>query len=1172
MDASQQPDTLAPVRAEAASGDSGGDTVARAIRDSGLFDAAWYAARHPDAADDPVAHFAAHQNTAEVDPNPLFDTEWYLRRTPEAAAPGESAFLHYLAHGVRPGVDPGPLFDSAWYAARHPEVVNEGETLLRHFLRAGARQGYDPNRLFDTAWYRAQAPEAGENAILHYIARGAVRELDPHPAFDTSWYFVCNDDVAQGGKNPLHHFLRDGGYEGRKAHPLFDTDWYHRQRPDVTEARLNPLLHFLADGGREGVDPHPFFDSAWYLARHPEVAATGENPLVHFIRLGARLGYDPHPLFDTAWYRERFPDAGENALLDYLGREPEDGAEPHPLFDSPWYLEQVPDVAESGMNPALHYLTDGARAGLSPHPMFDPTHYLRQVPDAPDARVDPLRHYLKDRGTADPHPLFDAAFYLSRNPGARGMNPLLHYRTKGAALDPHPLFDAAFYLSRNPDLVETGRSPLAHFIEGGAAEGRDPCRLFDTSWYLERNPDVAGSGQNPLVHFLGDGGREGRNPHPLFDIGWYRSRVPGLGDTNPLVHYLAHGVRAAADPNPLFDAAWYRARHPELGPDEDPLVDYIERGVHIGSEPHPLFDGGWYLRTYPELIDAFETPLHHYLRFGVAEGRDPGPDFSTRWYLERHPDVARAGLNPLAHFAVAGRAEGRAPLPLETLHARRVAAERIALASEVQDIHRHIGLMVIRPLFVVLVSGADAEAASRTRLSLERQIYADAVVHGTAAAAAEALRGREDAYLLWLAAGDELPPRALYDLACDINRAPDAALIYGDEEVQGPHGILPFHKPAWSPDYLECFDYVGRAACYRGTAVVDWLAEAASPFELTLRLGEAGVRIRHLRRILLRCADRRTGQDETELAVIGAHLARTGRPEARVEAAPGARRYAVNPGPRGETVSVVALLSLGPVGEEARSVAAFLERIAAIRAGSSHAALEIVPVLDRDAAPGDLDRLRAAGCRPVIAADGAGSVPGRLNDGARAATGAVLLFLDPALEPVERPWIERMLAQFDKPAVGVVGARLVGADGQFRHAGIVAGAGVPEPVREGNGGPDGYFFSAAAARDVLAVSGACLMTRAADFRAAGGFDAELGAALWDADYSLGRRAAGQRAVYEPGAILADTGPWQPPRARSGESARFTRRWGAQIAHDPYYNEAVLRVGPANYDGRPVPRG
>ncbi|MGH1573386.1 glycosyltransferase family 2 protein [Methylobacterium sp. P31] len=96
------------------------------------------------------------------------------------------------------------------------------------------------------------------------------------------------------------------------------------------------------------------------------------------------------------------------------------------------------------------------------------------------------------------------------------------------------------------------------------------------------------------------------------------------------------------------------------------------------------------------------------------------------------------------------------------------------------------------------------------------------------------------------------------------------------------------------------------------------------------------------------------------------------------------------------------------------------------------------------------------------------------------------------------------------------------------------------------------------------------MTRAATFRDAGGFDEELGGALWDVDYCLGRRAAGLRIVYEPGAILADTGPRQAPRPRAGETEHFLRRWGARVAHDPYYNEAVLKLGPPNYDGRPLP--
>ena len=909
------------------------------------------------------------------------------------------------------------LFDTEWYVARHPDAA---EDPVAHYLARG-RRGSDPNPLFDTSWYCGQGPEvveAGLDPLYHYAEHGVAEDRDPHPLFDTSWYLACNADVAGAGANPLQHYLGGGGREGRNVHPLFDTGWYLRQRPDVAEAGLNPLLHYLADGAREGVDPHPLFDGAWYLARHPEVAATGENPLVHYLRAGARLGYDPHPLFDTIWYRKKFPEAEENALLDYLGRDPKDGAEPHPLFDSPWYLAQAPDVAEAGANPAIHYLTEGARAGLNPHPLFDVVWYLGQIPDTPDARANPLLHYLlRDRGGHDPHPLFDASWYLERNPQAAGKNPLLHYVRSGGDSDPHPLFDTVFYRARNDDLVETDRNPLAHFLEGGAAEGRDPHPLFDTSWYLERNADVAGAGHNALVHFLEAGGLEGRDPHPLFDVGWYCARNPDAARVNPLMHYLAHGIRACADPNQLFAAGWYRARHPELGPEDDPLVDYIERGVHIGSEPHPLFDGGWYLRTYPDLTDAHETPLHHYLHFGVREGRDPSPDFSTTWYLHRHPDVAEAGLNPLAHYAVAGRNEGRAPLPLEALYARRVRVERETLAREIQDIHRHIGLMVVRPVFVVLIGPGEVDAVSTTRRSLEGQIYADILVL-EAAEAVSTLRERTDAYLLRLEPGDTLPVRALYDLACEINRDPGTDLIYGNEEIVTADGtIMPFFKPAWSPEYLESFDFVGRAACFRGAAVADWAADAPSAFPLTLRLAEGNARIRHLRRFLLRTPDRRYGLDERERDLIVGHRERTGR-STRVEAPEGVRCYAITPGPRAETVTIVTRWSLGTAGEEASAVEALATRLAAIRAGSSHQNLDIVVVTDRDPGEaGEAAALRAVGCRLVPSPEGSTRAARPLNAGARIASGSILLFLD-AAHGAPRPALDRTDARPFRQASG----------------------------------------------------------------------------------------------------------------------------------------------------------
>jgi hypothetical protein len=76
------------------------------------------------------------------------------------------------------------------------------------------------------------------------------------------------------------------------------------------------------------------------------------------------------------------------------------------------------------------------------------------------------------------------------------------------------LFDTVWYLSRYPDVAASGVDPVRHYLEIGAAEGRDPSAAFDTDWYLERNPDVVQAGMNPLVHYLRHGQAEWRLPRP----------------------------------------------------------------------------------------------------------------------------------------------------------------------------------------------------------------------------------------------------------------------------------------------------------------------------------------------------------------------------------------------------------------------------------------------------------------------------------------------------------------------------------------------------------------------------------------------------------------------------------------------------------------------------------
>ncbi|EKO3663930.1 hypothetical protein M3929_003258 [Vibrio metschnikovii] len=71
------------------------------------------------------------------------------------------------------------------------------------------------------------------------------------------------------------------------------------------------------------------FDKEWYLKQNPDVAAQADlDPITHYLRFGAAEGRNPSPEFNTEWY-----------------------------------LKNYPDVAESGMNPLIHFIQNGQLEG-----------------------------------------------------------------------------------------------------------------------------------------------------------------------------------------------------------------------------------------------------------------------------------------------------------------------------------------------------------------------------------------------------------------------------------------------------------------------------------------------------------------------------------------------------------------------------------------------------------------------------------------------------------------------------------------------------------------------------------------------------------------------------------------------------------------------------------------
>jgi FMN phosphatase YigB (HAD superfamily) len=68
-------------------------------------------------------------------------------------------------------------------------------------------------------------------------------------------------------------------------------------------------------------------------------------------------------------------------------------------FDRDWYVAQNPEVAQQGLDPLQHYLTQGWRERRSPHPLFDVDWYLEQHPELLEQDIEPLGHFHASMGS-----------------------------------------------------------------------------------------------------------------------------------------------------------------------------------------------------------------------------------------------------------------------------------------------------------------------------------------------------------------------------------------------------------------------------------------------------------------------------------------------------------------------------------------------------------------------------------------------------------------------------------------------------------------------------------------------------------------------------------------------------------------------------------------------------
>ena len=197
----------------------------------------------------------------------------------------------------------------------------------------------------------------------------------------------------------------------------------------------------------------------------------------------------------------------------------------------------------------------------------------------------------------------------------------------------------------------------------------------------------------------------------------------------------------------------------------------------------------------------------------------------------------------------------------------------------------------------------------------------------------------------------------------------------------------------------------------------------------------------------------------------------------------------------------------------------------------------------------------------------------RINNlGANTARHPFLLFLNNDVLVQGSDWLQILLSEaLADPKTAAVGAKLLYPNGTVQHAGVVLGVGgVAEHAFRGlAGNAPGYIAHAIAAREVAAVTAACMLVRRAAFTEIGGFDeTELGIAFNDIDLCIRLRNAGYSIVFTPDCVAEHHESFSRGDDFGEEKlGRFMRenhvmlqRWKHLLDQDPFYNRHFARDG------------
>jgi glycosyltransferase involved in cell wall biosynthesis len=642
-----------------------------------------------------------------------------------------------------------------------------------------------------------------------------------------------------------------------------------------------------------------------------------------------------------------------------------------------------------------------------------------------------------------------------------------------------------------------------------------------------------------------------------------------------------------------------------------------------------LFDANWYLSSYPDVAEAAWDPALHYALFGAKEHRDPGPQFDARWYLEENPDVAQEKMNPLLHYIRYGAAEARPvhavdvsqpePEPQSGKQSEPncdysiwveqydtiTAADELAIRNHITTLRTLPLLSVVMPVYNAkppflrnaiesvisqfyphweLCIADDASSDPEIKRILQDYARRDRRIKvlfrpqngHISAASNSALEQVGGEFVALMDHDDELAPHALYMVAVELNKYPDADIVYSDEDRIDGVGRRdhPHFKSDWNQTLFYAYNLINHLGVYRTSLVREVGGfrqgfEGSQDYDLVLRILSriAPKHIRHIPHVLYhwRLGDTFATEhlDDAVKASRAALADYFGSRGVKVQITNSRisflNRVMWSLPDRAPRVSLIV-----PTRDNLPLLNGCVEDLLY---KTHYPNLEIIIVDNESEEQKTLDYLRSLHTEPrvrVLREPGVFNHSALNNRAAAQATGDFLGFINNDIAVIDGDWLKEMVCQAMQPGIGAVGAKLYYPDGTIQHAGVILGIG--ELAGHGHrlftGSHEGYAYRLQVAQNVSCVTAACMITPAQVFSEVGGFDeVNLKASYNDVDLCLKIRDAGYDIVWTPYAELYhfesasrgyDHEANNVDRA-SSEAKYLKERWGKILAADPFYS-------------------